>query len=306
MVYFDQSKHSEVIVDASPVGVSAMLTQEGKVVAYASRALTAVESRYSQTDREMLTAVYGVEHFHIYLFASSFTLVTDHKPLLGIVKSQKPASARIERWRLRLMPYDFQFVYRPGKDDLNPADFMSRHPYSEPKRDNAAEAFVAFISQNAVPKAMTLENVRSATKEDKILQKVMSAIQSGKWHGDPDISPFERFRDEYSIYDGVILRDHRLVVPSSLQAQVVSIAHHTHQGIVKTKQLIREKVWFPCIDKMVEEAVKSCIPCQASYPGPSRREPIQPTPLPPGPWSEIAIDFSGPFPSGEYLLVVLD
>jgi hypothetical protein len=57
MVYFDPSKATEVLVDASPVGVSAMLTQEGKVVCYASRALTDVEQRYSQTDREMLGLV---------------------------------------------------------------------------------------------------------------------------------------------------------------------------------------------------------------------------------------------------------
>lgn len=47
MVYFDLLKSTEVQVDASPVGVSAMLTPDGKVVCYARRALTAVEQRYS-------------------------------------------------------------------------------------------------------------------------------------------------------------------------------------------------------------------------------------------------------------------
>ncbi|MCG7866506.1 MAG: hypothetical protein JAY74_09055 [Candidatus Thiodiazotropha taylori] len=306
MVYFDQNKPTEVIVDASPVGVAAILAQDGKVVCYASRALTDVEQRYSQTDREMLAVVYGVEHFHLYLFASDFRVVTDHKPLLGIVHSQKPASARMERWRLRLMPYQFTLEYRPGKDDLNPADFMSRHPYEQPTRDNAAEAYVAFISQNAVPKAMRFDEVQRATLADLSLQKVMTAVQTGRWWDDPDLSLYCRFKDEFSVYDGVVLRDHRLVIPSSLQDQVIDIAHNTHQGIVKTKQLIREKVWFPGIDKMVEETVRACIPCQASYPGPSKREPICPTPLPPEPWSEIALDFAGPFPSGQYVLVALD
>ena len=144
MVYFDPKKSTEVLVDASPVGISAILTQEGKVVCYASRALTEVEQRYSQTDREMLAVVYGVEHYHLYLFASDFKVVTDHKPLLGIVHSQKPTSARMERWRLRLMPYQFTLEYQPGKDDLNPADYLSRHPYEQPTCDNAAEAYVAF------------------------------------------------------------------------------------------------------------------------------------------------------------------
>lgn len=305
MAYFDPKKSTEILVDASPVGVAAMLMQEGKVISYASRALTDVEQRYSQTDREMLAIVYGVEHFHLYLFGSEFTVVTDHKPLLGIVKSQKPATAHVERWRLRLMPYQFNLEYRPGKDEQNPADYMSRHPYEQPKRENAAEAYIAFISKHAVPKAMTLDEVRNATRESPSLQKVMVAIQTGKWWGDPDLLPFVQFKDELSIYDGVILRDHRLLIPSPLQERVVEIAHHTHQGIVKTKQLIREKVWFPGIDKMVENTVKACIPCQASYPGPNKREPICPTPLPSGPWSEVAVDFAGPFPSGQYLLVVV-
>lgn len=96
------------------------------------------------------------------------------------------------------------------------------------------------------------------------------------------------------------------MIPNSLQHRVVQIAHQSHQGIVKTKQYIREKVWFPGIDRLVENAVKSCIPCQASYPGATVREPVIPTPLPPEPWHSLAIDFSGPFPSGEYLLVIID
>ena len=106
MAYFNPAKQTEVLVDASQVGVGAILAQEGKIIAYASRALTDVEQRYSQTDRDMLAVVFGVEHFHLYLYGSNFTVYTDHKPLLGIYKSQKAATARIERWRLRLTPYD--------------------------------------------------------------------------------------------------------------------------------------------------------------------------------------------------------
>jgi hypothetical protein len=57
---------------------------------------------------------------------------------------------------------------------------------------------------------------------------------------------------------------------------------------------------------MVETAVKACILCQASYPGPKVREPLNPTPFPTEPWSELAIDFAGPFPTGDYLMVCID
>ena len=267
--------------------------------------MTDVEQRYSQTDREMLAVVYGVEHYHLYLFGSTFIVVTDHKPLLGILKSRKPATARVERWRLRLMPYEFDLLYRPGKDKRNPADFISRHSHTQSVRDNAGEAYVKFVSKNTVPKTMTFEEIQTATQQDPQFQRLQMADETNKWK-DPDFSCFAHFKDEVSVYDDVILRDHRIVVPPSLRQKVVDIAHRTHRGIVKTKQLIREKMWFPGIDKVVEETVKKCIPWQTSYPGHSQREPLCPTPLPSEPWSEIAVDFAGPFPSGHYVLVAID
>ena len=68
MSYFDPRKKTEIIVDASPFGLGGLLIQEGKVLGYASRALSDVESRYSQTEREMLAVVWGVEHFHLYVY----------------------------------------------------------------------------------------------------------------------------------------------------------------------------------------------------------------------------------------------
>ena len=97
MAYFDPNKDTNILVDASPVGLGAVLTQNGKILCYASRDLTDVEQRYSQTEREMLAVVYAAEHFRLYLYGEKFTIITDHRPLLGIVKSFKPATARIER-----------------------------------------------------------------------------------------------------------------------------------------------------------------------------------------------------------------
>jgi hypothetical protein len=99
----------------------------------------------------------------------------------------------------------------------------------------------------------------------------------------------------------------RLVLPQSLQSKAIELAHAGHQGIVKTKMLLREKVWFPQIDKIFEEKVKRCLSCQAATKGtqPSP-EPLIMTSLPHAPWQEVAADFVGLFPSGELLLVVVD
>ena len=94
----------------------------------------------------------------------------------------------------------------------------------------------------------------------------------------------------------MVLRGNRIVVPCKLRVRAVELAHVGHQGIVKTKRLIREKVWFPGIDRMVKEKVDNCLACQA----------VTPSKLPTGPWKMLAMDFLGPFPSGDYLLIVID
>ena len=165
---FDPKKPTDVLVDASPTGLA--LIQDGKVISYGSRALSDVETRYSQTEREMLAVVWATEHYHLYLYGAKFTVITDHKPLIGIFKSHKPTSPRIDRWKLRLMPYHYEIIYRPGKDDANPADFISRHAdQATPLPDNIAEEYVNYLCNNIIPKAMTLSEVKKETKNDSTL-----------------------------------------------------------------------------------------------------------------------------------------
>ena len=76
------------------------------------------------------------------------------------------------------------------------------------------------------------------------------------------------------------------------------------QGLVKTKSLLREKVWFPNINKLVESKVKSCTACLITTPE-CKREPLQMSPLPAAPWKEISVDFADLL-NQEYLLLITD
>ena len=103
MSFYDPKKPTTVVVDGSPFGLGAVLTQVDKPIAYASRFLTTVEQRYSQIELEALAIVFGCDHFHMYLIGCKFRIVTDHKPLLTIWNKLNPP-LRIERWGLRLYP----------------------------------------------------------------------------------------------------------------------------------------------------------------------------------------------------------
>lgn len=58
------------------------------VVAIGSRTLSEVEQRYSQTERECRVVVWACKYFYIYLCgAPQFTVISDHKPLEGILNN---------------------------------------------------------------------------------------------------------------------------------------------------------------------------------------------------------------------------
>ena len=309
MQYFDITK--ETHVDASPVGLSVILTQKSllnhseHVFAYASRAPSEVETRYSQTEKEALAIVWGAEHFHIYLYGSQFTLHTDHTPLqliYGNPYSNLPL--RIQRWFLRLQQYNFSIVNKPGSE--NPADYLSRHPIVTSPKPSIAEEYVVFVSRNDVPKAVSLDEIQASTQADRELCAVREAVTENRW-GTDIVQPYLKIRDEICIdYEhGISLHGHHIVTPTNLPSTMVENAHEEHQGLAKTKALLREYVLFPGIDHTVQEIVHKCLVCQATG-QPKAPAPIQSSSMPQGPWAELSIVFYGPRPTGQHLLVILD
>lgn len=116
--YFDPTAKTIVITDASPVGLGAVLVQqqnkEERVICYASRTLTDIEKRYSQTEKKALGIVLACERFRLYLHGTEFELRTDHKPLEFIYSKKSKPCARIERWILRLQHYRFCVNHMQG------------------------------------------------------------------------------------------------------------------------------------------------------------------------------------------------
>ena len=115
LAYYDPEKELAIQCDASSKGIGAALLQEGKPLAYASRALTDPETRYATIEKEMLAIVYSLKKWHQFAFARHVTVYTDHKPLESIVK--KPldrAPKRLQSMLLRCLAYDADIKYKPG------------------------------------------------------------------------------------------------------------------------------------------------------------------------------------------------
>lgn len=309
--YFDKDAKTLIIADASPVGLGAILIQEQqgrkRVISYASKSLSAVEGCYSQTEKEALAVVWACERFHVYLYGIEFTLYTDHKPLETIYSSRSKPCARIERWILRLQPYKFQVKYLPGEQNI--ADPLSRLQHANGRAGSSSahevsDEFVRFVTATATPQAMTTREIKEASSEDREFEEVHQYIKDGNWKGDQH-KQYVPVCSELCVIGKLILRGTRIVILSKLRPRVLNHAHEGHPGIVSMKQRLRSKVWWPGIDREAEKFCKTCYGCQLVS-SPADPEPIKSTPLPSGPWQDLAIDLLGPLPSGESVLVIID
>lgn len=124
----DFTKPFILTTDASKYAIGAVLSQgaigSDKPIAYASRTLNAAEINYSTIEKELLAIVNFTKFFRAILFGHKFTIVTDHKPLQWVNNLKEPNS-RLMRWRLKLMEYDYDIMYKKGKEN-KVADALSR------------------------------------------------------------------------------------------------------------------------------------------------------------------------------------
>ena len=123
--------------------IGGVLTQNDHPVTYISRNLTSAEQKYSNIEREALAVVFAVTRLRQFLLGRKFTLRTDHKPLQYIFNpsNQIPeiVSARLARWAITLMAYDYDVQYTPGQD-IGHADAMSRLRFKDNEDDLVAVA----------------------------------------------------------------------------------------------------------------------------------------------------------------------
>ena len=309
--YFTQNaKETRIIADASPVGLGAVLVQNQngtkRVISYASRSLSNVERRYSQTEKEALALVWACERFHQYVFGIEFVLETDHRPLQFIYSEKSKPSARIERWVLRLQSYKFKVEYKPGSQNI--ADSLSRlmkRSADKTSSPNETEEYIMFNTEKAIPKALSGKEIENASESDPELKLLREWIKTGNWEECSQPS-LKALRHEFSVFGQLVLRGTRIIIPKSLRERVIEIAHEGHQGIVKTKERLRCSVWWPGMDKETEKIVRTCHECQIVGQC-SPPEPMSRTQFPEKPWLDVAVDLMGPLPnSGENILVVVD
>ena len=212
MTFYNPEEETEVHVDFHVSGLGAVLTQkdsEGnwRPKMYCSRSTTDAESRYSQTEGEAPSVKWACERLRVFLIGTRFTVVTDHKPLVVMFNNPyKTLPIRISRMMTYLQEFDFNTVYKPGKENIS--DYLSRHA-GQPKEhsdlacqhddlESEVTKLVRGLFSKQVPKAVTIDMVQEETSKDEVLLKIQDIIRSEAWDkhkNDQRFQPYFRVKD---------------------------------------------------------------------------------------------------------------
>ena len=130
----------------------------------------------------MLAIVFGVKHFHQYLFGRPFTIKLDHKPLQYLLGEKKwipyMVSARVQCWALTLSAYNHKVQYVPGRAHAN-ADIFSRLPLPVQPNDVPLPEELVFLMECLEISPVTLMQIKFWTDQDPILATVWRFVKQG-------------------------------------------------------------------------------------------------------------------------------
>ena len=123
------------------------------------------------------------------------------------------ASARIKRWPLILVAYDYTIQYKPGTDHAN-ADLLSRLPLPDPPKKILKPAEMVLLMETLDSSPVTARHVRTWTDRDPLLSKVRSLTQQG-WtpQTEEELKPYQKRREELSVQDGCVCVEAALSFP---------------------------------------------------------------------------------------------
>ncbi|KAF5468388.1 hypothetical protein F2P56_012540, partial [Juglans regia] len=275
--------------DAAGEGIGTVLTQQGKPIAFMSRALGVTKKSWSTYAKEMLAIVEAIRTWRPYLLGRKFFIQTDQRSLKYFLE-QRLATPEQQKWVAKLLGYEYEITYCPGREN-SAADALSRKPNSP------------VLNHIHLPTVTIWDEIRKAYEGDPYIQAITQVTKSQN-------------EGPYTQRQGLFFFKGRVLIPSQgeLRKQLLHEAHDTkiggHSGVLRTFKRLANQFYWPKMYQAVTEYVKHCAVCQRM-----KSETLSPAgllqllPIPCQVCDDITLDFIEGLPTSngkDTILVVVD
>lgn len=267
----DFTKSFEVTTDASNIAIGVVLSQEDRPITFFSKRLCPRMQASSAYVQELFFITESVKKWRQYLIGKKFRIFTDQRSLKHLL-SQVVQTPEQYKWATKLLGYDFEIIYKPGKENIV-ADALSR--IDQPQLLTLYATKLGWLAD--------LRSFYTTTVGKALIHTLLSKTTGS---------------NEFHIHDGLLYHSHRLYIPDqpTIHTTLLHEYHSSplggHSGILPTIKRISATFLWPKLKADVTSFIRECVVCQQIKP--PNHKPyglLQPLPIPSLAWQDISMDF---------------
>ena len=195
---------------------------------------------------------------------------------------------------LRLQKYDVNVIYWPGTKIPPVVDTLSgQFLKTSDSEDNSFNSQVHTVMKNIPISDHKIEELKAASNADTQMTQLKATILNGwprkRCQCHSTVTDFWNYRDELTVIDDIVLKGERIVIPKALRQDMLKCIHNGHMGMEKCKRRARDILFWPGMNRHIEEVVSQCNTCQENRMA-NIKEPLIPHQVPDRPWQFVATD----------------
>jgi hypothetical protein len=287
LAYPDFTKPFVIHTDASHYQLGGVISQNGKPIAFYSRKLKDAQTRYTTTERELLSIVETLKEYRNILLGQKIIVYTDHKNLVY----KHFNTERVMRWRLIIEEFGPELKYIKGEHNIV-ADTLSRLGMTE--ADFGPDVFAANPQETQEqPYPLAYADIAEKQTEDANLQ---ATFQNERARYRKNV-----FAHSDTSFELICNHEDKIVLPVSLQEKAVQWYHTflMHPGETRMELTLRQHYYWPGMRQQIQRLCKRCLNCALH-----KKKQLKRGKLPPKtnveiiPWHTLCIDLIGPYAFG--------